>query len=231
MGLGKLMRTLRREYPARTAVGVPIGAAVAGGVAAVAVVGTAAAPFLLGATIAAPVVYYLLGSEDNPCKENETHVNGYRLVGEPKDLNRIRRTQKLIDNWTRRLFHRPDLPEKLRVKILRHVEDAAESLSRVRVYNKMGGDAEEKSFSFTRSYYGEGGKEKTHVIAVVDLVPPAGYEPTQLPVLINAHNPRQLPAPKTLQIGFEQVRDRLSAIEMEKPAQPAPAVTTPKKEI
>jgi hypothetical protein len=82
-------------------------------------------------------------------------MDGLRLVGAASDVQRVLRTQKAINVLCDRHKHEAFLPERVEQEIGQHIREAAEAVSRVRVY---GEDGRRPAFSFTRVMHDENDK-------------------------------------------------------------------------
>jgi len=159
--LTKAMRYLRREYPFLTTMG-----ATGFGVGALTgtVVSIGAGPIFLIPALAVVMGVVMPcfslagdGELDRP-RSNTVTLNGTKLVGSERDVASIYMTQKLISSYTKKLQHKAELPERTMDKIMAHVYDIQDSLTRVRAYQEPGGEPV-TSFSFTRKIIDAKGAE------------------------------------------------------------------------
>lgn len=211
MGLSKFLRRQHREHPVRTYGLIPAVSLLAAGGAVAATV--AAGPVAVGLMIAGGIGLFASGIsaiESDWPGGHEGQVNGKRLVGSPQDIFRVERVQKFIDGKTKKLKDRPELPLALRRKILAHAQDAAESLARLRVFEDHYSGKQAESFTFSRYCYDEKGQQVRQPIVIIDLKPHPAL-PAPEPAVIKA-----LPAPQTLSLTFDDVKDRLERVEMAK---------------
>lgn len=224
--ISKFFRFLRREHPAKTAFLVPSTAAGIGiGILTIAT-GGATAPLLIIPAAGGFFGMIFGGIGDAHFTGNAESVSGCMLVGEPKDIYRVRSVQKRINQLTKKLQHMDKLPEKVQRKVMAHVGDAEEALARLRVYEGHGGGRQPASFSFYREYYDEAGRYTTQVLAVVDLKKenaaaasspaPSKQAPSHTDGRPSA--PETTPEFNSLSKKIEKLEGRLKEIENPKPA-------------
>lgn len=242
--INQALRHIQRQHKSKaigagTALG---GSALAAGLLGAGIVtGPASIVFLV--PVYAGVMMGALGGDPSRVRENEYTLNGFKLVGAPRDLTRIKAMQEYINKKTEKMQHLGTLPEKLQQAINQHIADVAPVLQRLRVYKSYAWKEEEKgelsSFEFKRSFIDEKGSKTEQVLARIELVP-MGLLPRQEPARlvieqIPANGAPALPAPEALRGEFkalsekvegvvgqvEQVADRVDALE--KPQSAAPA--------
>ena len=160
----KAIRHVKRDVSRDVTVGV--------GSVGIGAVALAAATVLTGGAAIAAAPALILGlfptiaahDYKRPKKigNNTLVINGYKLVGDNKALNRINLTQYVIAKKTDELKHLAELPEKL---LKAYIEDVQNDLKNVRVY--IGSELQPwDSFHFVREYYDAQGKLRLQEIPV-----------------------------------------------------------------
>ena len=164
------MRYLRREYPFLTAAGaVGFGVGALTGLFAVGALGLV--PVLVWGTTMGLVFLGIssIGGEPGRPGKNTLTLNGLNLVGDRRDLASIDMTQRLIDAYTNRMQHLPELPSRVLNRIKAHIDDIQHHLARVRAYDINGRLV--TSFPFTRKMISAAGKETQQVVAECNELP------------------------------------------------------------
>lgn len=202
----KAMRYLRREYPSGS-IAATIGLTIGAGIGTAVTFGAAAPLFVIplaaaGGAAAVAGMNEVVGGEWDRVSDNSIELNGYKLVGHKRDLSSIKMTQVLIDNKTKKLKHLPELPAKLRKKLLAHVEDVQDALARVRVYKGYRGE-QVQDFTFKREYYDSRGSLTEQDFAQVRFTPAAQGKPEQAEVIDKTVKAAPAPLPKTDVISAE----------------------------
>jgi hypothetical protein len=197
----KAARYLRREYPfmtTMTGMGAGLGAAVTTIMACA--TGTM---FLMIPLVAAgmgggvALLSLPMGGEHNRPGSNTVTLNGVKLVGNKRDIASIFMTQQLIDDYSKKMQHLPELPQRTMRRIAAHLFDIRGSLGRVRAYADPSGEAL-TSFPFTRTMIDGQGQAIAQPIVTCNL--PFAAQPlpaAPAPLVIGAPQPlAALPAPK-----------------------------------
>ncbi|MDP2206557.1 MAG: hypothetical protein Q8K65_09650 [Alphaproteobacteria bacterium] len=192
-----------------------------------------------GAFIVLPIwagfMVSMLGDDPSRVRGNDHSLNGFKLVGDARDLSQIKAMQEYIDKKTDKLKHMGRLPDALEAHLQRHIADVAPVLQRVRVYHAYAWGEKEKgelsSFEFQRKFIDEKGAEASQTMAKVELVPMGllpRSEPARLIVeQIAAKQPMQaLPAPDALTGEFKALADKVEGVVERVGAleQPAPTI-------
>jgi len=196
----KAMRYLRREYPFLTSMG-----ATGFGIGALTgtVVSIGAGPIFLIPALAVvmgvvmPLFSLVGGGELDRPRSNTVTLNGTKLVGSERDVASIYMTQKLISSYTKKLQHMAELPERTMDKIIAHVFDIQDSLTRVRAYQEPGGDPV-TSYSFTRKIIAASGAEVDQAVVNRELsLACREVHAAQLPAIFAAPGPlASVPSPR-----------------------------------
>lgn len=209
MGISKFFRTANREYPITTYGVVPSALTAAAGGAVFLTIGSPVGiAMLVAGGFGTFVTWLFAGGSDGVTTSSKEEVGGRYLVGPSRDISRVSRIRSLILDWTYEYKDHKELPLALRRKILKHAGDAAESLSRLRVFEDGYSGKYAENFTFNRDYYDDKGVEIRQPLIIIDLKP---HEPRGLPepTVIKA-----LPAPQTLSLTFDEVKDRLERVEV-----------------
>src|SRR5262249_8428930 len=105
------------------------------------------------------------GSEPGRKQGNVDVVNDTRLVGSPRDIASIHKTQDLISGITGKSQHLPELPARVSRRIDRHLSDMRSAFNPVRAYSAQG--APVGQFSFTREVVDATGNTVPQSVATV----------------------------------------------------------------
>lgn len=231
--LKKSMRYIERRHKKKTTgAGVALGGTAA--VGALIMTGAVATPFI-PLVMLVPIygggMMGLLGGDPSRVTKNEFSVNGFKLVGDARDLSQIKAMQEYIDKKTAKLKHLGNLPPKLEEQLQRHIADVAPVLQRLRVYKDYAWRDEEKGeqalFEFQRSFIDEKGTDAKQAVARIELVPMGlgqRKEPVRLVVEQKPATPA-LPAPEVLSGEFKALADKVEGVAgrveaLEKPQEP-----------
>jgi hypothetical protein len=224
----KAMRYLRREYPFLTTMaagGFGIGALTA----TIVSLATGTMFFMIPVAAVAfgaffPLFSLVGGGELDRPDGNTVTLNGVKLVGRERDVASISMTQDLITSYTNKLQHMAELPERAMDKIMAHVFDIQDSLTRVRAYQESGGEPV-TSFSFTRKIIDANGAKVDQAVVNRGL-PLACREAhaAQLPAIFAAPGPlASVPSPRADFTGATNTNLPAPAFNPEVPATQATA--------
>lgn len=182
----KAVRYFRREYPFTSVMGLSftgIGVFVST-ISTLATSGTSLAVIpAFTAVFAGLGTLFSLGSTgemDRP-DSNSVEVNGFKVVGDKRDVASVSMTQSLINDITKNQKHMAELPASKQRRIMNNIRDIEEKLARVRVYDSSG--AQVSQFSFSRDMIDASGKEVKQNVATALVIKAEKQEAVVAPVV------------------------------------------------
>lgn len=214
--LNKTSRLIRRQYRSK-AFGTAIGltGVVAGGFAIGAgVVSGAGIPFVLLMALYAGGGIAVFGEDPSCVLGREYELNGYKLVGSPRDITRVKAVQDYINNRTHGMEYLATLPKDLLVELNQHVADVVPVLKSLRIYKEFRSEDDLSYFQFQRPFIDEKGNAAEQAVSIIKdapvkaLVPPKRLGPVDVMAPVQQAQARCLDE-------FNVLSDRLKVLSMQ----------------
>lgn len=183
----KTSRLIRRQYKSR-AFGAAVG--LTGLVAASITIGLGIVsgpgiPFVLLMALYAGGGIAMCG--EDPCiSGREYELNGYKLVGAPRDITRVKAVQDYINNRTHGMEYLKTLPKELLVELNQHVTDVVPFLKKLRIYKDLRNEDDLSHFQFQRAFIDEKGSAAEQAVSIINDIPVKALAPPKRPGPVDA---------------------------------------------
>lgn len=214
--LNKTPRLIRRQYRSRAfGAAVAVTGVVASSVAiGLGVVSGPGIPFVLLMALYAGGGIALFGEDPSRVRGREYELNGYKLVGDPRDITRVKAVQDYINNRTHGMEYLTTLPEDLLVELNQHVADVVPVLKKLRIYKDLRHEDDLSYFQFQRAFIDEKGSAAEQAVSIINDIPVKAVAPQKRSESVNTVASVQQAEARGL-AEFNALSERLKTLSMQ----------------